>query len=245
MSHGSSSSSVVRHALARRGSPRASRARPRSAAAPERRGRARRARRRRRRRRRPRDAPRSCSSAAATPPTLPKPCTTQRCPPSDQPSRSQARAITITTPAPVASWRKSEPPIEIGLPVTISGTAMPDLHRVGVHHPGHRLLVRGHVRRRDVLLRADDRQQLRGEAAGDLLQLVRREVMRVAAEAALGAAVGQPQERALPGHPHRQRGAFAERDLGVVADAALRRPEHASSAGRGSPGRPSSGRSRA
>ena len=33
--------------------------------------------------------------------------------------------MTITTPAPVASWRKTEPPIEIGLPVTISGTAWP------------------------------------------------------------------------------------------------------------------------
>jgi hypothetical protein len=35
----------------------------------------------------------------------------------------QAPAITITTPAPVASCRKIEPPIEIGFPVTISGTA--------------------------------------------------------------------------------------------------------------------------
>ena len=31
-----------------------------------------------------------------------------------------------------------------------------DLHRVRVHHPGHRLLVRRHVGRRDVLLRADE-----------------------------------------------------------------------------------------
>ena len=31
----------------------------------------------------------------------------------------------MTTPAPVASRRKTEPPIEIGLPVTISGTAWP------------------------------------------------------------------------------------------------------------------------
>ena len=40
-----------------------------------------------------------------------------------QPSRSQARSITITTPAPVASFRNTDPPIETGLPVTISGTA--------------------------------------------------------------------------------------------------------------------------
>ena len=68
-------------------------------------------------------APRSTSSWAAIPPTLPKPWTTQRCSASFQPSRSHARATTITTPAPVASCRKTEPPIEIGLPVTISGTA--------------------------------------------------------------------------------------------------------------------------
>ena len=70
-------------------------------------------------------APRSTSSCAAIPPTLPKPCTTQRCSASLQPSRSQARATTITTPAPVASCLNTEPPIEIGLPVTISGTAWP------------------------------------------------------------------------------------------------------------------------
>ena len=82
-----------------------------------------------------------------------------------QPSRSHARSITITTPAPVASCRKTEPPIETGLPVTISGHGVALLHRVGVHHPGHRLLVRRHVRRRDVDLRADERREIGGEPA--------------------------------------------------------------------------------
>ena len=54
-----------------------------------------------------------------------------------------------------------------------------------------------------------------------------RERARLAADAALRAAVRQPQERALPRHPHRERGALAERDVRVVADAALRRAEHA------------------
>ena len=45
-----------------------------------------------------------------------------------------------------------------------------DLHRVRVHHPGHRLLVRRHVRRGDVLLRPDDRQELGGEATGQPLR---------------------------------------------------------------------------
>ncbi len=52
-------------------------------------------------------------------------------------------------------------------------------------------------------------------------------VRGVAADAALRAAVRQAQERALPRHPHGERGALAERDLGVVADAALRRAHDA------------------
>ena len=101
------------------------------------------------------------------------------------------------------------------------------LHRVRVHHPGHRLLVRRHVRRGNVLLRADERQQLRGEPPREPLELPARHRTRIAADAALRATVRQPQQRALPGHPHRERGALAERDLRVVADAALGRPHHA------------------
>ena len=100
------------------------------------------------------------------------------------------------------------------------------LHRVRVHHPRHRLLVRRHVRRRDVELRADERRELGGEPAGDARQLVLRQLVRAAADAALRAAVRQAEERALPRHPHRERRALAEVDRGVVADAALRRPEH-------------------
>ena len=68
-------------------------------------------------------APRTASSRAATPPTFPKPCTTHPCSAMSQPSLWHARSVTITTPAPVASLRNTEPPIEIGFPVTTSGTA--------------------------------------------------------------------------------------------------------------------------
>jgi hypothetical protein len=57
------------------------------------------------------------------PPTFPKPWTTHRCSARFHPRRRQARAITMTTPAPVASCRNSEPPSATGFPVTISGTA--------------------------------------------------------------------------------------------------------------------------
>ena len=72
------------------------------------------------------------------------------------------------------------------------GRRVPDLHRVGVHHPGHRLLVRGHVRRRDVLLRPDRRAQLLRVAPGQPLELTHGELAGIAANAALGASVGQP-----------------------------------------------------
>ena len=48
-----------------------------------------------------------------------------RCNPRElsQSELAHARSVTMTTPAPVASARKTEPPIATGLPVTISGTA--------------------------------------------------------------------------------------------------------------------------
>ena len=107
------------------------------------------------------------------------------------------------------------------------GDRVAGLHRVRVHHPGHRLLVRRHVRRRDVLLGPDHRQEIGREAAGQPLELGLRHRARVAAHPSLGAAVRKAEKRALPRHPHRERGALAERDLEVVADPALRRPEDA------------------
>ena len=100
------------------------------------------------------------------------------------------------------------------------------LHRVRVHHPRHRLLVRRHVRRGDVGLRPDGRDQLRREASRQPLELALRQRARVAADAALRAAVRQTQQGALPRHPRREGRAFAEGHLRVVPHAALRRAEH-------------------
>ena len=71
-----------------------------------------------------------------------------------------------------------------------------DLHRVGVHHPGHRLLVGRHVGSGDVALWADDRQELGGEPPRQALELSAREVPRVAAHSALRAAVREAEKRA-------------------------------------------------
>ena len=85
-------------------------------------------------------------------------------------------------------------------------------HGVGVHHPGHGLLVGAEVGGGDVEIGADHEDDLGGVAAGEVLPLARRELARVAADAALGAAVGQAHERALPAHQHGERGHLAQVD---------------------------------
>src|SRR5262249_38212542 len=67
-------------------------------------------------------------------------------------------------------------------------TGIADLHAVGVHDPGHGLLVGAQVGGHHVHARADDDQDLFGEAARQPLQLAAREPGRVASDAALGAA---------------------------------------------------------
>src|SRR5437773_24942 len=74
-------------------------------------------------------------------------------------------------------------------------------HRDRVHDPGHRLAVRVHVGRGDVLLRADDDRDLGRVPAGHMLELVLRHFLRVADYSALRAAVGNAHDRALPRHP--------------------------------------------
>ena len=98
------------------------------------------------------------------------------------------------------------------------------VHRVRVEDPRHGLGVRVHVRRRDVGRGADLVHDLAREAAGHPLELALRHRLRIAGDAALGAPEGDTGQGALPGHPHRQRPYLVEGDVGVVADAALRRP---------------------
>ena len=211
----------------RRASPRATRAPSRRRSSSRCRGRP--GRRRRRRRRRPPARSRRARRARAprSPPRCRSPARRSAARSSFQPSRSQARAIVITTPAPVASCRNTEPPIEIGLPVTISGTAWPRcIEYVSIIHAIVCSFVAmsgaGMSSCGPMIGRSSDVNRRVSRSSSPL-----RHLARAAAHAALGAAVGQPQQRALPRHPHRERRALAERDLGVVADAALRRAEHA------------------
>src|SRR5713226_3163983 len=94
-------------------------------------------------------------------------------------------------------------------------------HRDRVHDPGHRLAVRVHVRRGDVLLRADDDRDLGRIPAGHALELVLRHLLRIADHAALRAAVWDAHDRALPRHPAGEGADLVEGDVPVVPDPAL------------------------
>src|SRR3970282_1969868 len=75
-----------------------------------------------------------------------------------------------------------------GLAGDDAGDRVPHVHRVGVHDPGHGLGVRVDVRGRDVPLGADEHADLGGEAAGQPLDLMRRQLLGVDDDAALAAA---------------------------------------------------------
>ena len=75
----------------------------------------------------------------------------------------------------------------------------------------------------NIFFGADEFDQFRGVAAGHALDFAHRHLVRIANHAALGAAEGNVDHGALPGHPAGQGADFVERDVGRVADAALGR----------------------
>jgi hypothetical protein len=97
------------------------------------------------------------------------------------------------------------------------------MHGVRVHHPGHDLRVRVDIRGWDVLLRTDQHLDLGEIASGQRLELLLAESLGVDDDPALAAAVRDPDDRALPRHPHREGLDLVEADVLVVADPALRR----------------------
>src|SRR6185436_4325162 len=80
------------------------------------------------------------------------------------------------------------------------------------------------VGRRNVDVRPDEALELVHEAQRDLLQLFATEAARVELNAALTATEGHLADRRLPRHLGGERLEQVERDLAVVANAALVRP---------------------
>ena len=99
------------------------------------------------------------------------------------------------------------------------------IHRVGVHEPGHHLLVGAHVRRHHVGVRTDERNHLLHVATRQRFQLAFGNRREIDIDAALGAAIGQPDKGAFPAHPDRKRRDLADIDGGRKPRAALGRTE--------------------
>ena len=95
------------------------------------------------------------------------------------------------------------------------------IHRIGVHEPGHHLLVGAHVGCHHVGVRPDERNHLLHVAPRQRLELMPGNGREVDPDAALGAAIGEAYQRAFPAHPDRKRGDLADIDAGGKAGAAL------------------------
>jgi len=96
-------------------------------------------------------------------------------------------------------------------------------HRHRVDDPGHRLRIGVHIRRGDVLLGTDDRKDRGGVTLGQALHLSLRQHPWVDRHPTLRAAKREVEDRALPGHEHRQALDLVERDRWVEANPALAR----------------------
>src|SRR5689334_17204920 len=95
------------------------------------------------------------------------------------------------------------------------------VHRIGVHNPRHGLLVGVHIGSRHVLLRSDEVEQLGRVTARHPLDLAHGHLLRVADDAALGAAEWNVDHGALPSHPGRQSAHLVDIHVRRVTDAAL------------------------
>ena len=99
------------------------------------------------------------------------------------------------------------------------------VHRIGVHEPGHHLLIGAHVGRHHVGMRTDEGNHLLHVAPRQRFQLALGDGGEIDIDAALGAAIGQPDQRAFPAHPDRKGRDLADVDGGRESRAALGRAE--------------------
>ena len=98
------------------------------------------------------------------------------------------------------------------------------VHGIGVHDPRHRLVVRVHIRRGNVLLRPDELNDVGSVAPSHALELALRHLVRIADDSAFRTAERNVDHRALPCHPAGQGANFIQRYLRRKSNAALARP---------------------
>jgi hypothetical protein len=109
-----------------------------------------------------------------------------------------------------------------GLTCNDTEDGLPLRHRVRIHDPGHGLLVSAEIRSRNIDVGTDERHHFNGVASRETLALPRGQCEGIASNPALGAAVWEAHECALPAHQHREGGHLAQIDVGSEPQPALR-----------------------
>src|SRR6185369_5248953 len=95
-------------------------------------------------------------------------------------------------------------------------------HRDRVHDPRHRLLVSVDVGCGDVAVWSNNRRDLESVATRESFEFAFRKTLRIANYTPFAAAIRNTDGGALPRHPRRECFNFVERDVGMIANAALR-----------------------
>src|SRR4051812_25519892 len=94
-------------------------------------------------------------------------------------------------------------------------------HGNRIHDPGHGLFVCINVRRGNVSIRTDDRSYLKCVTPREPFQLVARQTLGIANDAAFATPVRNANRGTLPGHPRSKRLNLIQSDIWVIANAAL------------------------
>src|SRR6185437_13470230 len=102
-----------------------------------------------------------------------------------------------------------------------AGDGLTHVHGVGIHDPGHDLLVGIDVGGGHVFFRPDEFDDFGGVAAGHALEFAGGHFFGIADHAALGSAEGDVDDGALPGHPTGESAYFVKIDVGCISDAAF------------------------
>src|ERR1700730_17892328 len=101
---------------------------------------------------------------------------------------------------------------------------MADMHGVGIHDPGHDLLVRVDVRTEDIFFWTQHLHQVRRVASGEPLEFTLGHLVWIANHPAGCAAEGDIYHRAFPGHPTGECPRLVKSYVGAVTQATLGRP---------------------
>ena len=101
---------------------------------------------------------------------------------------------------------------------------MAHMHGIGIHDPGHDLLVGVDVGTGNIFFRPQQLHQFRRVPSGEALQFTLGHLVRIANHSPGRAAERDIHHRAFPRHPTGQRASFVKSDVGGITNAALGRP---------------------